>query len=94
MIATSQFARTSAAVGGLIWIAALLIQTGDSPETDLIQKIFLLAVFVIVPLALSLISPNEDSIALRIAAWAQPGLPSSSGTSLTRPSRMSITRSP
>ena len=72
MIATSQFARTSAAVGGLIWIAALLIQTGDSPETDLIQKIFLLAVFVIVPLALSLISPNEDSIALRIAAWAQP----------------------
>jgi YndJ-like protein len=72
MVSTSQFARTSAAVGGLLWIVTLLIRTGDSRETDLIQKIFLLAVFVIVPLALSLISPKEDWIAIRIAAWAQP----------------------
>jgi hypothetical protein len=49
-----------------------LIRTGDSRETDLIQKIFLLAVFVIVPPVLSLISPNEDSIAIRIAVLAQP----------------------
>ena len=72
MVATSQIARTSAAMGGFIWMAALLIRIGDSPETDLIQKIFLLAAFVIVPLALSLISPNDDNIALRIATWAQP----------------------
>jgi hypothetical protein len=36
MVSTSQFARTSAAVGGLLWIVTLLIRTGDSRETDLI----------------------------------------------------------
>jgi hypothetical protein len=67
-----KFARTSAVVGALIWALTLLIRTGDSRETELIQKIFLLAVFVIVPLCLSLIAADEDWFALRIAVWLQP----------------------
>ena len=67
-----KFARTSALAGALLWGVTLLIRTGDSRETELIQKIFLLAVFVIVPLCLSLITADEDSLALRIAVWLQP----------------------
>ena len=67
-----KFARTSAIVGALLWALTLLIRTGDSRETELIQKIFLLAVFVIVPLCLSLIAADEDWFALRIAVWLQP----------------------
>ena len=59
-----KFARTSALVGALLWGVTLLIRTGDSRETELIQKIFLLAVFVIVPLCLSLITADEDWLAL------------------------------
>ena len=56
----------------MFWALTLLIRTGDSRETELIQKVFLLAVFVIVPLGLSLIAADEEWLALRIAIWAQP----------------------
>jgi hypothetical protein len=68
-------ARISAAVGTLIWIAMLFVRTGDSSETELIQKIFLLGVLVIVPLGLSQISRlliQEDSLLFRVAVTTQP----------------------
>lgn len=73
MTPPAKFARISAAAGGLVWWVTLFIRTGDSAETELIQKIFLLAVFVIVPLGVALISPEQDWIALRYASWFQPG---------------------
>jgi hypothetical protein len=72
MISPNKFARTSAVVGALAWVITLLFRTGDSSETELIQKMFLFAVFVIVPLAISIISVSEESIPLQIATFAQP----------------------
>jgi len=69
---TFQFARVSAAAGAFFWLIALWIKTADSSETELIQKIFLLGIFVIVPLALSLVSAKESLVSLRLAVWAQP----------------------
>lgn len=72
MILPSKFARLSAAAGGLLWAASLLVRTGDSFETELIQKILLLAVFVVVPLAVSLIAQAESEGVLHLAIWIQP----------------------
>lgn len=72
MKSPSQFARISAAGGAFVWFIALLIRTGDSRETDLIQKIFLLAVFVITPLCLSIISIREHGPLLRLVIGFQP----------------------
>jgi len=58
--------------GSVVWALALFYRTGDSVETDLIQKVFLLAVFVIVPLGVSLIESNEEWITLRVATVIQP----------------------
>jgi len=58
--------------GAVVWALALFYRTGDSVQTDLIQKVFLLAVFVIVPLGVSLIESNEEWITLRIATVIQP----------------------
>ena len=72
MISPYQFSRVSAACGALFWLLTFPVRTGDSPETDLIERVFLFAVFVIVPLAVSLIAKSENWIALRYAIWAQP----------------------
>jgi hypothetical protein len=68
-------ARLSAAIGAGFWLVMLLIRTGDSNETELIQKILLLGILVIVPLGLSLIpiaQAETDSILYRAAVSAQP----------------------
>lgn len=69
---TSKLARFSAMAGAVVWAFALFYRTGDSAETDLIQKVFLLAALVIVPLGISLIDSNEEWITLRIATMIQP----------------------
>src|SRR5215471_17455047 len=68
----SKFARVSAIAGSFIWLLSLFFRTGDSAETEVIQKIFLFAVFVIVPLAIALVSRDENGVALRYAIWLQP----------------------
>ncbi len=72
MPSSSKFAQISAAAGALVWMLSLFWRTGDSAETDLIQKVFLFAVFVIVPLGISLIASNEEWLSLSIAAIIQP----------------------
>lgn len=69
------FARRSAAVGGLVWLALLLTTTSDSEETELVHKIVFYALLVIVPLALSLVpaGDNRGSFGLyRLAVLGQP----------------------
>jgi hypothetical protein len=72
---SSHNARLSAGVGALVWMAVLFIHTSDSNETGLIQKILLLAILVIVPLGLSLItqvSDQSDSMLYGLSVSAQP----------------------
>jgi hypothetical protein len=73
---TPHWGRSSALVGAVIWILLFAVQIGDSPETGLIQRIVLLGILVIVPLALSLVpgaSSTERNIWLyRLALFAQP----------------------
>jgi len=68
-------ARISAIMGSLVWIAFLFIRTGDSRETELIDKVLLLGVLLIVPLALSLVPKTQTeihSLVYRAAVLAQP----------------------
>jgi len=58
--------------GAVVWAFTLFYRTGDSAETDLIQKVFLLAVLVVVPLGISLVETNEEWMTLRIATVLQP----------------------
>ncbi|MFN2513789.1 MAG: YndJ family protein [Pyrinomonadaceae bacterium] len=71
-----RWGRHSAAIGGVIWLLLFLIRIGDSPETALIQRIVLLGILVIVPLALSLVpaseSPGQESSLYRLALLMQP----------------------
>jgi hypothetical protein len=71
-----RWARLSAVVGGLAWLLLFLNQIGDSPETTLMQRIVLLGILVIVPLALSLVpasdARHEESLLYRLALLAQP----------------------
>lgn len=68
--------QLSAAVGGLVWLLLFLPRIGDSPETALMQRIVLLGILVIVPLALSLVPASEsgdgESWLYRLALLAQP----------------------
>ena len=69
--------RSSAAVGGLVWLSVFLLQIGDAGETGLIQRIVLLAILVVVPLALSLVpgaNANEHKYVwiYRLALFSQP----------------------
>jgi YndJ-like protein len=71
-----QTARTSALLGAGVWAIFLFIRTAPSYETELIDKILLLGVLVVVPLALSLVAkPNgngEHALLYRLAVFAQP----------------------
>lgn len=71
-----RWGRSSAVVGGLVWISLFLLRIGDSPETGLIQRIVLLGILVIVPLALSLVpgsNSKERNVRLyQLALLAQP----------------------
>ncbi|MGH9968818.1 MAG: YndJ family protein [Pyrinomonadaceae bacterium] len=70
------WARRSAALGGAVWLLLFLPRIGDSPETALIQRIVLLGILVIVPLALSLVpaprSEEENTWLYKTAVLAQP----------------------
>lgn len=55
----SQSARTSAVVGAVVWAIVLFVPTAPSYETELIDKILLLGILVVVPLALSLVATPE-----------------------------------
>jgi YndJ-like protein len=71
-----RWGRLSAALGGLIWFLLFLARIGDSPETALMQRIVLMGILVIVPLALSLVpaseSSDEESWLYRLALLVQP----------------------
>jgi len=68
------FAKGSAAAGVVVWLLLLLAVTSDSRETELIHKVVFFAVFVIVPLCLSLIpADGQRGLALyRLVVFAQP----------------------
>lgn len=65
----------SAFVGGALWLVLLFVRF-EIYETELIQKIFLLAVLVIVPLGLWLVATpkrsGDHSLPYRMAVIAQP----------------------
>jgi hypothetical protein len=66
----------SATMGGVVWLLLFLPRIGDSPETALIQRIVLLGILVIVPLALSLVpapeSKEQEVWLYQLALLAQP----------------------
>ena len=62
-------------MGGAFWLVLLFIRTGDSGETELIQKILLLGMLVIVPLGLALAPASQtesEALLYRAAVSAQP----------------------
>jgi hypothetical protein len=73
---TPRWGRLSAALGGLAWLLLFLARIGDSQETALMQRIVLLGILVVVPLALSLVPASESGDAgswlYRLALLAQP----------------------
>jgi hypothetical protein len=69
-------AEQSAMVGGIIWIVLLFLPIADVTGVSYIERYFLLAPLVIVPLGLSLIEPQElhglHTWPYRMALLAQP----------------------
>lgn len=74
MISAATFAKRSAAAGVVVWLLLLPAVTSDSPETELIHKVVFFAIFVIVPLCLSLIPAEGErgSALYRLVVFAQP----------------------
>jgi len=73
---TPQTARSSAIGGAAVWAVVLFVRISQSVETELIDKILLLAVLVIVPLGLSLVNGGVESgmpnLFYRLAVLTQP----------------------
>lgn len=71
-----RWGRHSALMGGVIWVLLFSLRIGDSPATGLIQRIVLLGILVVVPLALSLVpapeSKERNVWLYQIALLAQP----------------------
>src|SRR5215813_3899071 len=71
-----KLARTSATVGLIVICGLVLLRTDPAPETDLINKLLLLAVLVIVPLGLTLAATPDANgnhfFAYRLAVALQP----------------------
>jgi hypothetical protein len=75
MTGAAQKARIGAAIGAGIWIVLLFVRTGDSSETELIQKILLLGILVVVPLGVSQIPRPftlDESLLFQASVAAQP----------------------
>src|SRR6185369_4625074 len=70
----STFARRSAAGGVVVWLITLLLTTSDSELAEMIHKVVLFAIFVIVPLGLSVVAPNDKSRSklYKLIVFAQP----------------------
>ncbi len=66
--------RRSAFIGALAWLLLLTFQLADASETDLIERILLLAILVIVPLGFSLVpvSLGAKQTNFRIAQLLHP----------------------
>src|ERR1700752_766555 len=54
-----KFAERSAGLGFLFWFALLFVSIGESPETELMQKVVLFGALVGVPLGLSLVATPD-----------------------------------
>ncbi len=71
-----RWSRRSALAGALIWLGLLVIPPSENFRVELIEKLFLLAPLVIIPLGLSLVAPassqGRDAAFYRVALLAQP----------------------
>jgi len=67
-------AKRSAAGGVVVWLITLLLTTSDSELAEMIHKVVLFAIFVIVPLGLSVVAPEDQrqSKLYRLVVFAQP----------------------
>ena len=73
MVSPSTFAKRSAAAGAVVWVLLLPLISSDSPETELIHKVALFAIFVIVPLGLAVAGAHPGSVGLyRLVVLVQP----------------------
>jgi hypothetical protein len=70
----STFAKRSAAAGVVVWLITLLLTTSDSELAEMIHKVVLFAIFVIVPLGLSIVGPNDQSRSrlYKLLVYVQP----------------------
>lgn len=66
----STFAKRSAAGGVVLWLLTLLLTTSDSELAEMIHKVVFFAIFVIVPLGLSVVA-NESKL-YKLVVFAQP----------------------
>ncbi|MCU1267910.1 MAG: rane protein [Acidobacteria bacterium] len=74
-ISPPKLSRASALAGTVIWELGFFSHSSTLIETELINKVLLLAVLVIVPLGLSLAATDqeeENSLLFRLAIFAQP----------------------
>jgi len=67
-------AKKSAAGGVVVWLITLLLTTSDSELAEMVHKVVLFAIFVIVPLGLSVVAPNDQSRSklYKFIVFAQP----------------------
>jgi len=75
MTASHSWLQTSALAGTVVWELGFFWHSSPLIETELINKILLLAVLVIVPLGLSAAAADQNernSLSYRLAAFAQP----------------------
>lgn len=72
----ASLARKSAVAGFVFWLASALIRIGDTQETELIERVFLFATLVVVPLGLLLVATptrqGRHALPYRLAIVLQP----------------------
>ena len=67
----SSFAKRSAMGGVVVWLITLLLTTSDSELAEMIHKVVLFAIFIIVPLGLSVVDQSSSSL-YKLIVFAQP----------------------
>jgi YndJ-like protein len=73
MLTSRNFGSTSAALGGIAWIALAIAAVLQRAPLGVLELLFLLAPLVIVPLGIELLATvNSRLAAERLAAWLQP----------------------
>jgi hypothetical protein len=70
----STFAKRSAGAGVVVWLITLLLTTSDSELAEMVHKVVLFAIFVIVPLGLSVVGPGDQSRSrlYKLLVYVQP----------------------
>lgn len=68
------YARKSVQAGAALWLVSLLVRIGESPETELIERVLLFGLAVVVPLGLLVINGRDrnDEYPYLLALFAQP----------------------